>query len=253
MTIFLRFLPFLIALLQASVFYLQITKPLSYPFLVLLGVLALPIASFAISWKRISLRDMLGRMLPSFVLLGTLAFALLLSEGIYAISLIIALASIASFVSLELLFLFIYHPSRYPVSGISRVNIAYVPISVWYVAATSNGLLVFLHMEKIWHVFIMLALGAVLFRTTGHEGASAPEKTLWTFLGALIGAQVGLLGVILPVSMQVQGIIAAFLLCASLRARRYLYDPKPSLKQAWIEGMSATVAFVVVLSTAKWL
>lgn len=253
MTIFFRFLPFLVALLQVGIFYGQISHPLSYPWLVLIGVIALPVASFAISWKRLAWRDMLSRMVPSFILLASLAFSLLLVEGALAVWTVIVLASVSCYASLELLFLLVYHPSRYPVNGLSRVNIAYVPIAIWYAAATSSGLLVFLMMDRVWHVLFMVVLGALLFRTTGHTEASMVEKTVWTILGALIGAHVGLLGILLPVSMPVQGLIAAFLLSGSLRTRRYIYEPKPSGQQAWIEALSAVAAFVVVLSTTKWL
>ena len=98
MTLLLRFLPFLIALFEVGVFYLQVSKPLSYPWVILAGVIALPVAAFAISWRRLSLADMLEKMVPSFVLIATLAFALLLSEGPLAIWIVIILAAVSSFV-----------------------------------------------------------------------------------------------------------------------------------------------------------
>ena len=253
MIIFLRLLPVLVALLQAAVFYGQLTQPLKYPWIVLLGVLALPLAAFAISWRRLAARDMISKMLPAFILLVVLAFSLLLVEGRLAAWLIILIATAASFISLELLFLLIYNPSRYPVNGISRVHIAYVPIAVWYAAATSSGLLVFLHTERQWHVVSMVVLGAILFRTTGHAAASQHEKGIWTMMGAIVGAHVGLLGLLLPMSMPVQGVVAALILSSALRVRRYIYEPRPSPRQAWVEAVGVFVAFVAVLSSAKWL
>lgn len=253
MIVFLRLLPLGVAALQIAAFVYQVRQPLSYPWVVLFGVAALPAASFAIGWSRVRMRDVVGRMLPSFVLLASLGFALLLAEGRWAVWTIILLASATCFISLELLFLLAYDPPRYPVNGLSRVNIAYVPIAVWYAAATSSGLLVFLHMEKVWHVVFMTLLGAVLFHTTDHQDVTFRGRTLWTLLGALVGLHAGLLGVLLPLSMPMQGIIAAFMLSASLRVRRYLYDPKPSVKQAWVEGVAAASAFVAVLTSAKWL
>jgi hypothetical protein len=72
-------------------------------------------------------------------------------------------------------------------------------------------------------------------------------------VGALIGMNVGILGVFLPVSMATQGVIAALILCAALRVRRYRYDPRPAVRQARLEGILALIAFVTVLVTAKWL
>jgi hypothetical protein len=253
MILFLRFLPLLVAILEGLVFWAQLQEPLLYPWVVGIGILALPAATIAISWKRLPLRDAFERMLPSFVLLLALAFALLLVEGQLGMWAVILVAVVSSFISLELLFLLVYDAPRYPVNGISRANIAYVPIAVWYAASTSVGLLVFLHTPPTWHVALMVVLGAVLFRTTGHSGASLHEKAVWSLLGAIIGAHVGLLGIMLPVSMPMHGLIAAFIVSVTLRARRYLYAPHPSNRQAWIEGIASILLFIGSLATAKWL
>ncbi len=249
----LRLLPFCVALIEGVCFWLQLLHPLAYPWIAALGVLAMPSAVVMIAWRRISLHDAFERMLPSIVLTISLAFALLLVEGRVAIWSLLAIAAGSAYLSLEMLFVMVYHPSRYPVNGLSRINIAYVPVAVWYAASTSSGLLVFLHTRSIWHVVLMTVIGAALFRTTGHTDATAEEKNIWMVLGALIGVHVGLLGILLPVAMSVQGLIAAFLLSATLRIRRYLYHPKPSRMQAWIEGGAAFALFLLTLVTAKWL
>ncbi|MBI4138747.1 hypothetical protein HY479_01195 [Candidatus Uhrbacteria bacterium] len=253
MIIVLRLLPFAVALLQGAVFVQQIRYPLQYPWIVALGVVALPLASATMGFRRVPFRDMLEKMTPSFALLAALAFGLLLAETAVAYAVIVALAVLSSFLSLELLFILAFDPSRYPVSALSRVNIAYVPIAIWYTAATSSGLLTFLHIPKLWHVVMIVALSAVMFRTTGHPGATWQQNAVWTALGALIGLHVGLLGLFLPLGMPVQGFIAAAILCSALRVRRYMYDPKPTVRLAWGEGVAVLVAAVAVLTTAKWL
>lgn len=253
MILLLRLLPLGVAALQIAAFGWQLQQPSSYPWVVLLGVLALPAAAFVICWKRVRLADAVSRMAPSFILLGSLAFALLLVESRWAVWIAIALAVGTCLISLELLFLLAYDPARYPVNGLSRVNIAYVPIAVWYAAATSSGLIVFLHAERSWHVIFMTLLGAVLFHTTDHQDSTLHGRAVWTSLGALVGAHVGLLGILLPLNMPTQGIIASVLLSAALRVRRYLYDPKPSMRQAWFEVVGVFAAFVMALTSAKWL
>lgn len=251
--IFLRLLPFFIALITALVFFLQLQHPLQYPWIVIIGVIILPLASVGLAWKKLSFRDLLEKMLPSYILTTSLAFSLLLLEGQFSFLLVIALAAIATFLSLELLFLLVYDPSRYPVNGLSRLTIAYVPIAIWYAAATSSGLMIFLHTDRFWHILLMTLLGAILFRTTGHPGATPSQNAIWMLIGALLGAHVGLLGVMLPLAMPVQGTIAALLLCGPLRVRRYMHSPKPTLRQAWIEGATVVAAFIMTLATAKWL
>ncbi|MFH1078074.1 MAG: hypothetical protein V1745_02190 [Patescibacteria group bacterium] len=253
MIVILRILPFIIALVEAFSFMMQFRTPLQYPWFVVVGVLAVPVASLAIAWRRVRFLDMLEKMTPTFILIVALAFAMLLAEGDGSKAAIVTLASFVSFVSLELLFLLAFNPARYPVHGLSRVNIAYVPLAIWYAASTSAGMIIFLHMDRLWHILLMILLGVVLFRTTGHPQASPKENMTWGAVGALVGGHVGLLGILLPVSMPVQGFVAAFLLSAALRVRRYRYEPKPSITQGWTEAIVGAVALVAVLTTGKWL
>lgn len=252
MFLLLRLLPAAVGLVQLIVFTEQVRHPLLYPWIALIGILALPAAAFAIAWGRIHLGDMNEKMTPSFMLVSVLAFSLLMLEGAPALWLAAVLAAAVSYFSLEMLFLNAYVPARYPVHGISRLNIAYVPIVLWYAAATSAGLLVFLHSRRIWHILGMMLIGILLYRTTGHPGATRHENRTWMCIGGLVGLHVGLLGVFLPFTMAMQGMVAAVLFSAMLRVRRYLYDPKPSRRQAWTEGVSSFAALVLVVVTAPW-
>jgi hypothetical protein len=253
MMLFLRILPFLVGACQALVFWMQLEQPLRYPWIVLIGVCSLPLAVFALTWKRIRFLDVLEKMIPTFVLVLTLAFGLLLAEGAFARTVIIVLAALASMVSLEFLFLLICQPERYPVNGLSRLNLAYVPLIFWYVAATSSGLLVFVHADRGAYIIVLMAVSMILFRTTGYPGASFQQHLIWMTVGAMIGLHVALLGIFLPINMAAQGMIAALVGSAALRARRYMYTPLLSPRQAWIEGVTALVAFIAIVSTAKWI
>lgn len=252
MILLLRLLPFLVGVTQIIFFRLQILESSTFPWIALFGWILVPAASVAISWGRISFSDLMQKMTPTFVTLGCMVFGLLLVEGSWQFWLLTALASIVTFTSLELVFLLSYDPAAYPVHGISRVNIGYVPLAIWYATSTSVGIMTFIHTPAVWHLVLMACLGAILFRTTGHPDATAMQIRTWTTLGMLVGAEVGLLGIFLPVGMQAQGLFAAILFSAALRARRYLYDPKPSNMVSYVEGAAALSIFVVALSTAKW-
>jgi hypothetical protein len=253
MILLIRLLPFLVAALEAVLFWWQRALPGAYPWFAILGVSLLPAAAIAIGWGRVRIVDALEKTVPTFVLLASLAFALLLIEGTVALWIVIGIAAIASFASLELLFLHAWDPAAYPVNGLSHVNIAMVPIAVWYAVSTSVGLRIFLQTSIWWHLALLTALGAVLFRTTAHPGATADQRRTWTLLGALAGLQIGVIGLQLPIGMQMQGIVAALLFCGVLRARRYVHDPKPSRTFAFAEAGLAVAVFTVALATAKWL
>lgn len=253
MIVFIRFLPLLAALSNAALFWFQTKQQGTYPFFVLIGVAIVPVASFLIAWRRLKLTDLLEKMTPTFVCLLSLAFGLLLAERPPAILTIVALAAAATYLSLELLFLLAYNPSAYPVNGLSRVNMAYVPIAVWYAVSTSAGLLVFLHTSRAIHVLMTVGLGAILFRTTNHPGASSRQNAVWTLVGVLVGLEIGWIGLLLPLSMGMQGILAALIFTSALRVRRYLFDPKPSRRLAWSEAAAICLSCIVLVGTAKWL
>lgn len=80
MMIVLRLLPFLAAVFNVGIFYLQLERPLSYPWLVFIGAMTLPCLSFVLARKRLGFRDVLEKMLPSYLMVFALAFSLLLIE-----------------------------------------------------------------------------------------------------------------------------------------------------------------------------
>ncbi len=253
MILLLRALPFLVGLFEALLFTLQRQYPDVYPWIILPGIVFVPVASFVISWKRLAWRDLLEKMVPSYLLIASLAFGLLLIETQFLCIVFTVLAALASFLSLELLFVLAYDPSSYPVNGLSRLNIAYVPFVAWSTASTLAGLLVFLHVHPLWYVGVMTLLGLILFRTTGHPGATPMEHRVWMLMGAIIGANIGWIGTRLPLTMPMHGFLAAVVFAAILRMRRYLYAPKPSRRLAWIEGSLTCLLLCIGLLTTTWI
>ncbi len=253
MTIFYRPLPFLAAIAMAVGLYLQYVRPLDYPWYALLGAATVPAVALLMAYKRVHQADLAEKMLPTYLLILSVVFAVLLAEGhIYRIVLAVV-GSLASLLSLELLFLYTFMPSRYPVNGLSRVNIAYVPLTVFFATSTSVGLMFFLHSSSILHVLGMLALGVALFRTTGHPDASREQNNRWMLVGAVTGLHLGLLGAMLPLSMEVQGTVAMLVFSGILRMRRYLYQPYPSKVQTWTEFAIATILLVSITVSSRWL
>ncbi len=248
-----RLLPVLSAIVVALSFWLQIQYPFQYPWIGVFGLAILLISSFLMARSRVKIFDLIEKMLPTFILVATLVFSLLLSEGVIERWIIILMGTVATYFSLELLFLYAFSPPRYPVHGLSRVNIAYVPLIIFYVTVTSIGLMTFLHTASWIHIAIMAVLGLVLFRTTGHPEATREQNMRWMLIGVILGLHLGFMGAVLPLSMYTQGAIAMLLFSVLLRLRRYLYHPLPSKKQAWLEGVSAAGIFVAILSTTRWL
>ena len=253
MILLLRILPLLAALFIDAMFWLQLSQPWAYPYIALIGILAMPAFGGLIAWRKIGWRDFLEKLAPMFILHLALGFGLVLSEGVLAHGVILFFAGVSAFLSFELLFLLTYNPVAYPVNGLSRIGIAYVPIAVWYTVATSSGFLVFIHSNPVWHVVLSACLGAALFRTTGHPGATERQNRIWTLIGFLVGMEIGWIGLLLPVSMEMQGFLAAIFFSGVLRLRRYLYAPQLGKRLAWSEAIGMTLVLLISLVSAKWL
>lgn len=253
MAFFYRLFPVLAALAIGLSFYWQLGQPQAYPWIALVGVAVTVVAIFLTAHKRVKLADLVEKMLPTVLLLLSLVFGMLLAEGTPARLAILCFGIAATFLSLELLFLLSFMPSRYPMSGLSHVNIAYVPLIVWYTVANSVGLMTFLQSPAWIHVASLTVLSIVLFRTTGHPGATVDQNRLWTLVGGLTGLHIGLLGIVLPMSMAGQATLGMVIFCAILRLRRYLYHPLPSRRQAWVESALAVLILGIAVGTARWL
>ena len=248
-----RLFPFIGAVFVGAAFYIQFRRPFEYPWIVLSGALAVICGAILMSRKRIAFADLLEKMLPTAILLLALGFASLLIEGQLGQYGIIVVGAVSSYLSLELLFFLTFMPSRYPVHGLSRVNIAYVPFIIWYSSVPSIGLITFLHSPKWVHVALMAVLGLVLFRTTGHPEATIEQNRRWMFVGLITGFQLGLLGIMLPLSMEAHGALAMMTFSIILRMRRFMHNPLPSLRQAWMERAGALILLVVIVLTSRWL
>lgn len=253
MFLFFRILPLLSSLATAAAFYFQFRQPFDYPWFAGIGVATLPLSAYLMSRKRVGLRDLIEKMLPSALLLLALAFAMLLIEGALQQWIIIVLAFASSFLSLQLLYFLCFMPSRYPVSGLSRVNIAYVPLIILFAVSASAGLITFLHAPSWPHVLGLVSLGVILFRTTGHPEASAEQNRVWMLVGGITGLQLGLLGAMLPLGMWAQGTLCMIVFCGILRMRRYLYNPLPSKRQAAAEFALGLIFLAIVAITSRWL
>jgi hypothetical protein len=71
-------------------------------------------------------------------------------------------------------------------------------------------------------------------------------------MGVVIGLQVALFGLLLPLEVWTQGLLAAFLFAVPLRIRRYAFPPAPALRIAIFEAVFVSLFFGALLLTARW-
>lgn len=247
-----RFLPVVVGLLAFGAYGWQAQSPRSYPWLAVAAVALFTGAALSMAWKRVPLPLFLARMGVSFLLLLSLGYALLLAEGVWAQWGIPVLAGVASFAALELLFLHVFLPQRYPVNGLSHLNLALVPLVLWCVQSGNVGLAMFIHAPQWIGLCLIGFVCGVLFWATAHAESRTAHQRRWTFLGALIGVHLGLLGALLPLPIPAHGAYAAVLGAVGLRARRYGIAPRVPRRMVLVELAVALVLMVTLFSTGQW-
>jgi hypothetical protein len=251
--IVLRSLPWLVALLGAGFAYGQFHFPLSYPWLLVIFLLIYvgAFAWYAGKRKQQAFQSFM-QFLPSCLFLLSLFVAFLLVESPSGEWLVIASAFLIPLLTLELLYLALFETFRYPVNGLSRWNLSLVPAIAFLLAVSGNGLHIFLRLTPVYALIIFPLVMAILYDVTAHPTAEKGHRLRWGVLGGAMGLKAALLVLLLPIPLLSHGALAALLISAPLRIRRYAYAPMPSKRHAWVEGTLAAFFFMSILLTSPW-
>lgn len=252
-TLLVRLLPWLTGIAGALIGYWQWQFPLSYPWpLLSFGVWYLAVL-VVLSWNHLGFWEALEKAVPSVISLTTLGFGFLMAESTFERVILTVLFAGVPLLTAELLFLLTRDPARYPVNGLSRVNLTLVPVAAFFLASTLNELWVFIRLPWWIGLSAFTMFGAALYAATAHPTADRLHRGRWAGLGGGIGLHLGILGLLLPISMAAHGALAALLLAFPLRVRRYAYQPVPSVMHVWTESILAIIFFVGLLVSSRWV
>lgn len=251
--IFFRYIPWITSLLGAGLTYAQFRVPLSYPLFLVLFLL-MYVGGFAlfVRKKRQDVLHTVMQFLPSCFFLLSLFIVFLLVETPLSEWLVVGAAFLVPLLTLELLYLAHFETFRYPVNGLSRWNISLVPAVAFLLAVAGNGMHVFLRLTPLYILIAFPIMTAVLYDITSHPTAEKQHRIRWGALGGILGLKTALLVITLPIPLLSHGALAALLVSAPLRIRRYAYAPTPSKKHAVIESVLAVCFFAGILLTSPW-
>ncbi len=198
---------------------------------------------------------MLWKSLPMvcFLLAATVC-AVMLEEVFWrhALSLFVA---VTSYMALELLFLHLYHSSRYPVNGLTHLELGLIPVTNALLAWGVVGVRVFAKTlaPPAWSIpLVFAAVNALAFAVTSHPDATPYSRRIWTAFAAFSGLAIGILLLFLPLAMPAQAFMSALLIALPLRLRRYGFRPQLPRATALIESIVAILAFLSVLLLSRW-
>lgn len=239
--------------LFVSLWQLDSAHALTYPWPLVFFLGWFLLVAIVLAWRRLTLRDAIEKIFPSVLILATIGLGFLMAETAFERWILVVLYTVIPFLILELLFLFIYAPSRYPVSGLSRSNITLIPLGAFYLGSSLNQLSVFIRLHP-WVFFLACILfSGLTFLLTGHPTASPSHRRRWGILGGIIGLQVAFIGLLLPISIAAHGALTALFVAFPLRLRRYAYQPTPSRRLAWGEGILVFCILIILLVSSRWV
>ncbi|MCC6563684.1 hypothetical protein IT087_02220 [Candidatus Uhrbacteria bacterium] len=247
-----RFSPWLVGVAALLASQWTWTHPTDYPWVLGSVLAAYVAASVILGWKKLGPKDLAAKMLMPGFAFASLVLASLMAERVEERILLTILMTVVPLYSLELLHLLAHQPSRYPVNGLSRLNLALVPLSAYCIAVGLVGMQIFIRWPDWATVLCFTALGAAVARITEHPTVGRAASIRWIIFGAVLGLHVGFLAVVLPVGLEVTGSLAALAFAWPLRARRYSYEPKPPRRLAYIESAGATFFFIAILLVSRW-
>lgn len=253
MFILIRFLPVIVGVVTTLLFAMQARNPTTYPWEALAGVFVFAVGGFVVAWSRHRHVGDARPLVSSVIAVACMGFGLMLAEGALALWVIPLLCGGTAFLVSELLFLSLYAPARYPVNGLSRVNLVLVPMALWLAAYASLGLTIFIHVSRMLPAALIGALSLAFFWATEHAEASPATRRRWAFIGAWIGVQVGLLVAVLPLDLTASSSFVAFVGAYTLRTRRYGIIPVIPRRQVAAEAATFCALLIAVLATARWV
>jgi len=247
-----RGLPWFIGFIAFAACQWQWRDASIYPWPLVSALVGYTAAAALIAYRRLSIEELTVKMLPGILVLTSMGFAFLLIESPESrLALSILVAGTAG-VSLEMLWLLVFDPARYPVHGLSRLNMAFMPLSFFFTTIGLTGLGYFIRTPEWVTPAITALLGSAAFVLTFHHSHSANHRWRWALVGGAIGLQIGILANILPVSIVVQGAIASLLIAIPLRIRRYGTGAAPRPVTAWGESLGVGILFLTILLISRW-
>lgn len=250
--LFVRGLPWFIGLAAFAICQWQWRDASVYPWPLASLIIAYGAAAGLIAYRRLSLEELIHKMVPGVVVLLSMSLAFLLIETPESRLTVSILFAVSATASLEMLWLLVFDPARYPVHGLSRLNTAFMPLAAFFACLGLTGLGYFIRTPEWVPLVVMSTLGALAFFLTSHHSHSVAHRNRWTIFGAFIGLQVGILAIILPVSIVVQGALASMLFAIPLRIRRYSTGTTRKHVTAWGEGIGVAVLFLTILLVSRW-
>lgn len=249
--LFLRLSPWLLSGLAALVSWWQWRTPSVYPWPLFLVLIGYVISAGGLTWRSKHWREGLLALWPTCMAITSIGFGHLLIEDMGLRFLTSVLFAFIPWLALRLGWLLLYESSHYPPQAFFRFHLALVPVCLWYVFYTLQGIQVFvLPAMGVVALAAFVALICLLAGTVRSWNDSRERRWFWTSI--LLGAHAILLLLILPTSMAVVGALAALLVAVPLRLRQFAHEREGLPPRLWVEALLYLAIWVGVCVTARW-
>jgi hypothetical protein len=215
--------------------------------------IGLAVAMAIIGWSRVDQDSFFEKMGPVLLFFVAWVVGHLFVESPLGHMLMSAVGGLIVYVVLELFFLLTHEPSRYPVNGLSHINLALIPFGAFFLAHGLSAMVAFLSTPWIVSLLSFAVFTALGYVCTAHPTADATHRWQWAGIGAWVGIMAAIILQWLPLPVEFLAAFATLWIAIPLRARRYSYQPRPSTKQLITELVVAGLLFISLLFLRSWV
>lgn len=252
MIIIQRLIPYMVAVLSASLLWFGMNNPLLWPW-VASGLVVVPLLAIGVMHQAHWRLEYLGLSAPMVILLlGTYSF-LLIQENVWLKLAGLVVAVICFFLFEKNIAVFLFQPSRYIPYSLEHISIYCTMVAAFF-CYVSVAMLGQLHLARLRYLFMIIAgLTAIMvWQNFWIQKINWGKMSRFIVIISLAVTEVFAALYFWPVSFFVVGCLLTLMLYLILHLSRHFLMQTLTKRLTWRYSFISLAATIFILATAQW-